>query len=298
MSIKQTDGCLDLARDKHCYFLASHPHILVAAVGVADYMLVALNDIETPKSITDVQTLIDSDVKVLFDSGIFNLANQHAQAHNLTHDQALNLAPDEIDGFDDLYERYADVIQTLGHDRLWGYIELDQGGAVNKRKTRARLEADGLRPIPVYHPLLDGWDYFDELASQYDRICVGNVVQASTPVRTRILATVHERAARYPHLWIHLLGYTLSQYLNAYPVASCDSSTWLAATRWTINYRESAMLKPTARMPIGFRYSTEAGQHHSRQHEISAYASTQNLRNWRAHIAALDRERLSGGING
>ena len=57
-------------------------------------------------------------------------------------------------------------------------VEVDQGGRENKIKTRARLEKMGLRPIPVYHPLNDGWDYFDYLAENYDRICMGNVVNA------------------------------------------------------------------------------------------------------------------------
>ena len=102
--------------------------------------------------------------------------------------------------------------------RLWGYIELDQGGAVHKRRTRTALEQAGLAPIPVYHPFNDGWDYFDELCARYDRICVGNVVQAPRAIRCRIFATVWERQRAYPDVWIHYLGVTPTPTQIAYPV--------------------------------------------------------------------------------
>ena len=62
------------------------------------------------------------------------------------------------------------------------------------------LEQMGLRPIPVYHPFNDGWDYFDYLAERYDRICFGNVVQADRETRKRLVATAWERHRKYPHL--------------------------------------------------------------------------------------------------
>lgn len=57
---------------------------------------------------------------------------------------------------------YVEIIRKFEND-AWGCIEIDQGGRENKIKTRAMLEGMGLRPIPVYHPFLDGWDYFDYL---------------------------------------------------------------------------------------------------------------------------------------
>jgi hypothetical protein len=168
---------------------------------------------------------------LFIDSGVFALANGHAVEHEITMDEALSLAPTEIDGFDELYKRYCSIIETLG-DLVWGYIEIDQGGRENKRKTRAKLEAQGFRPIPVYHPFNDGWEYFDELASDYDRICFGNIVQADQETRKRLLATAWERKRKYPHLWIHLLGLSPNERLNAYPIDCCDSSAWLMHVRW------------------------------------------------------------------
>ena len=45
--------------------------------------------------------------------------------------------------------------------------------------TATPAHAEGLAPMPVYHPLNDGWDYYDELAGSHDRVCIGNLVQAT-----------------------------------------------------------------------------------------------------------------------
>jgi len=56
---------------------------------------------------------------------------------------------------------------------------------------------------------------------------------AADPVsRLRIVATAYERKRKYPGLWIHLLGYTPDERLNAYPMDSADSTTWMSAVTW------------------------------------------------------------------
>lgn len=192
--------------------------------------LIAINDI-TDATSGHIAGLMDQGAKVLIDSGIFNLTNDHKRKHGVTMDEALALPPDKIDGFDDLYTRYVKHMKALG-DKSWGYIELDQGGEVNKRKTRAKLHDEGLSPIPVYHPLVDSWEYFDELASEYDRMCFGNVVQASTSTRRQLLHTLWERKRKYPDLFVHVLGITANESTVAMPVDSCDSSTWLNGLRY------------------------------------------------------------------
>ncbi len=214
------------------YFVATGPEQLFIASALHQNLLVAMNEIEGPKQREFVRKCIDApNSRVFIDSGVFWLSTSHAKKHGLSMDQALSLSPNEIDGFDDLFDRYVGFLSENG-DRVWGYIEIDQGGRENKIKTRARLEALGLRPIPVYHPLNDGWDYFDYLAERYDRICFGNVVQASVPVRMRLLATAWERRRKYPHLWIHALGLTPSDLWLGFPTNSCDSSTWIEGLRW------------------------------------------------------------------
>ena len=187
---------------------------------------------------------------VLLDSGIFWLTNRHKRAHRMSMDEALTLAPEDIDGFAELEARYVQLVQRYG-DRLWGYIELDQGGAVNKRRTRGRLESLGLAPIPVYHPLLDGWDYFDELAASYDRMCFGNIVQASAAARIRLLHALYERHRAYPDLWVHVLGPDRVDMGLSVPPDSCDSSTWISPLRWLKARTETAMLQRQGDLPDG-----------------------------------------------
>lgn len=174
---------------------------------------------------------LDQGCDTFLDSGIFYLTNVHKRKHNVTMDEALALAPEEIDSFSWLLDVYMELCTEYG-DRLWGYNELDQGGRENKIRTRAFLESQGLRPIPVYHPMNDGWQYFDHLAQEYDRICFGNVVQANRPMRERLLMTAYERHAKYPDLYIHFLGLTPNDLQLGIPWDSADSSTWTAVFRY------------------------------------------------------------------
>lgn len=234
------------------YFVASNTETLLHAYDVNDHLLVAVNELEGEAQVAIVERFADAGCSVFIDSGVFWLSTSHARAHGLTMDQALSMAPEQIDGFDELFERYVTLMRRFG-DRVWGYIEIDQGGRENKIRTRARLEALGLRPIPVYHPFNDGWDYFDYLAERYDRICCGNVVQADPETRRRLVATFWERRRKYPDLWIHALGLTPSELTAAFPVNSCDSSTWLSSVRWGQHAAVSALKRCWSIGP-GFNY--------------------------------------------
>jgi hypothetical protein len=170
-------------------------------------------------------------VNIMLDSGIFAITQEYARHKGVHMNDALTLSPDDIDGFGELWDNYLRIVPQF-ESRLWGYVELDQGGAAAKKATRAKLEAAGLRPIPVYHPLLDGWDYFDELCQRYDRVCTANVVHAEYEVRRSILRTLWERHAKYPDVWLHVLGITPMPLLLAYPSNSCDSSSWIVPVRY------------------------------------------------------------------
>lgn len=221
------------------YFVASGVNSLTIAADLHDHLLIAVNELDGKRAMDGLDKLIARGCTMFIDSGVFNLSMEHARAHDITMDQALSMAPERVDGFAELFERYVSLMQRLGNS-VWGYIEIDQGGRENKIRTRDRLEALGLRPIPVYHPLNDGWDYFDELAQNYDRICFGNVVQADPNTRKRLMATAWERRRKYPHLWIHMLGLTPSELTTAYPPNSCDSSTWLQSVRWGLHVAQVA----------------------------------------------------------
>lgn len=245
---------------KHLYFVAGDPpqaHRSNHLTAVND----AITDNQTRESIEEP---LARGSRLLLDSGIFNLTNRHMRATGITMDEALALPPEALEGFDALFDRYVELVRRY-EPRLWGYIELDQGGRDNKRRTRARLHDLGLNPIPVYHPLNDGWDYFDELAAGYDRICFGNIVQAAPTVRLRLLHTMWERRRRYPHLWIHVLGLTASEIVLAYPPDSCDSSTFTSALRWGDSGLENTMLhRGLGGLGRGYVYDRQVDHYHER----------------------------------
>lgn len=284
--MKNTGGRWD-PKEEGVYFIASNVNSLVHGVKSHDYLLVAVNEISTDEDILQIEKWCDEGKRVFIDSGVFNLANSHAKQHGMSMDQALALAPDQIDGFAELLERYCSLMKKLG-DKVWGYIEVDQGGRENKIKTRAKLEGMGFSPIPVYHPFNDGWEYFDTLAESYDRICMGNIVQASKPVRQRLLATAWDRRRKYPNLWIHLLGMTPNEWLNAYPVNSCDSSAWLRLVRWASSMRAHSALKSFSPMSQNFTYAYEADPEseggHQKARQFGAYESHFLVQNWRALV--------------
>lgn len=241
--VKQTTGGTFDPDASLKYFIAGAPDATLAAE--YPYVLVAVNELQTAKEREHLDKLLDQGRRVMLDSGIFHLAMEHVRKHNTTHDEALAMPPEEIDGFDKLWDSYGEIVSKYS-DRLWGMVELDQGGAENKPRVRARIEQEfDIVPIPVYHPLLDGWDYYDQLAQEYDRICFGNVVQASPQLRLRLAHTAMERGRKYPYLWTHLLGISLNQnILGTRWRGSLDSSSWLSAVRWQSNWKSHSMGKP------------------------------------------------------
>lgn len=286
--MKATGGTWD-PTDRHVYFLASNPEQL-DRVKMHPWKLVAVNELPVDNVGDVLEPLLDQGNRVLLDSGIFWLTNAHMRANGITMNEALALPPDEIDGFDALWDRYVRVASEYG-DRCWGYIELDQGGRDCKRETRARLEALGLSPMPVYHPLNDGWDYFDELAQGYDRMCMGNIVQAAAPLRTRLLHTMWERHRAYPDLWVHVLGLTPYEMNLGHPTDSADSSSWLTSIRWSAAWRHPSMLKRFASMPLDIRYVLGGTDDPTRTHgaalQLAAATEHFEMENWRAALAEL-----------
>lgn len=232
---KKTGGGKFDPLEPSTYFIAFSS--LTEITHIHPWTLIALNDIASPNGKWNTKELHERlerpDSRLFLDSGVFWLTNEHVRKHpGMRMDDALALPPESIDGFDWLRENYVAMVKEY-EDRLWGYVELDQGGAARKRETREGLEAEGVRPIPVYHPLNDGWDYFDELFETYDRVCFGNIVQANQRTRRELLATLWERRRRYPDVWVHVLGLTPNEVTTVYPASSCDSSSFMYAIRYS-----------------------------------------------------------------
>lgn len=290
----KTGGGLFNPHEQNVYFIAAQTQHLEVAFPFHKYLLIAVNEITTEGHIQTIETWMNQGAKIFLDSGVFFLAMEHARKHGLTHDEGLNTPPQQIDGFETHLEKYLMLVKRLGA-KLWGYVEVDLGGRENKIKTRAMLEGHGIAPIPVYHPFADGWDYFDYLAERYDRICFGNIVQANASTRKRLLATAWSRKRKYPDLWIHLLGYTPNQFLNAYPINSADSSTWISGLRWSGD-KPRVALAGFSDLPLNFRYllgSTYYSDQYQRGISLGAYTSHMNLLNWRNHLEALKNQGLS-----
>jgi hypothetical protein len=287
--MRRTGGGTFDPTDPPTYFLATGPSFLEPAIDCHPNILMAVNEAGLWDDVTMLRSLGAAGKKVFLDSGIYNLTMEHARAHDLSMDQALALPPDQLAGFEDLFAWYVKVVQAC-EDTCWGYVELDAGGRDQKVKTRERLEALGLSPIPVYHPLNDGWEYFDYLAQRYDRICFGNVVQADPDTRRKLVATCWERHRKYPHLWIHLLGYTPNHALHAFPVNSADSSTWLGAVRWG-EYGEQANGMPFSKLPRGFKTAPGAQRHDPaggfKAARLTAKQAAMNQRGWRRYLSDL-----------
>lgn len=285
-SRKATGGKWD-PDHRHLYFLAMRPTMALACGDNAEAILTAINEIGDGADLAAFVELIGRDVPVFIDSGVYSLAARHADAHRVSHDEALRTPLEQLDGFSDLWERYTSIVGTYG-ERCWGCIELDLGGHVQKRATRARLEGMGLRPIPVYHALTDPPEYFDELASTYDRICIGNLVQATPETRKRILCSIYLRRREFPDLlWIHALGITPNQVLNALPFESVDSTTWMAAIRFVQGCTPRTCLRTLGEMGKGFRYTHENPGEHRIATQLGAYWASMNGRCWRHYMMRL-----------
>lgn len=205
--------------------------------------------------------------QMFLDSGVFGLTNNYKRMHGCTMDEALKVPPEKMDGYDKLWNRYIAFNKEWG-DKLWGYVELDLGGVATKRKTRQKLHDLGLSPIPVFHPLNDGWDYFHELAENYDRICLGNLVQANKAVRVAIMAKAYALKQKYPGLWIHCLGVGYCDLCTAFPFESFDASSWSSPLRYPKRFSYSCYR--TLRMPESMRVPIgDAVMHTKNVEEIS-----------------------------
>jgi hypothetical protein len=196
-----------------------------ADVATHPWLLMALNDVLNDSGVDALRARLDlPGSRVFLDSGVFWLASTYAKANNIDLADAFQIEPETMPGFDRLVTAYVDLVRQA-ESKLWGYVELDQGGVENKRRLRAMLEGEGLRPIPVFHPLSDPPEYFDELLESYDRVCIGNLAMAAPEARRSILAWAWERRRRHAApVWVHALGVTPAPLLNAYPVNSTDSS--------------------------------------------------------------------------
>lgn len=163
---------------------------------------------------------------ILLDSGAFTTASTYARKSGIPLGEAFKIPPAQLPGYNELLALYTKVVKQRGH-LLWGYIELDLGSTADRDALRAQQADDGIVPIPVYHPLTDPYEYFDQLASTHDRVCIGGIVGAEPNAKRIALADIaYRRNRRYPHVWLHALGQEPSPLLTAFEYNSADTSGW------------------------------------------------------------------------
>lgn len=195
-------------------------------------LLLSIAEIRNPsEEISEIERRIGMGDNILIDSGAYTIASEHAKREGIELHQAFTMKPEKLKGFSELLEKYLSILMRL-RDSVWGYIELDIGGQSEKKRMRKILESKGLAPIPVFHPISDELSYFDELAEQYDRIAVGNLVARDPLARNQTLAWLQQKKEQYPHLWIHALGVSPVPSLFSLPMDSADASTWASAILW------------------------------------------------------------------
>lgn len=117
-------------------------------------------------------------------------------------------------------EAYRDRL-TPCHGQLWAYAEPWYPTFAERAEARLVLEDAGLRPVPIYAPLRDGWAAFDALAERYGRIVLWGLDRISDrEARRSLLATTWVRAQAHARLRLHVHGLAPTEWLTALPMAS------------------------------------------------------------------------------
>ena len=228
------------------YFLACDvAHGKIAALAGHKSILVAVNLIKKKRDIEDIKRWARSGIKIIIDSGAFDLCARHSAKHNIPLQKVFGIAPENIDGFAKLYEDFDTIAREL-QDYVFATVEIDLGGEARKKSTRQTLEDKGLKVCPVFHLLHDKWDYLDELAAKYDKIFIGNLADANANERCLAMGKLTLWRMKNPKIWIHLLGVTPSPLTTAMPPSSEDSSSWFSCVRQFSAWRAFACYEKIA----------------------------------------------------
>lgn len=252
-----TGGRFSSREERPLYFLAATISNVKSA-GVIRRFLASVAYAKSKKSHEQIRQMADDGDEILLDSGIHTLGEANVKAKGISRQEALAIPPDECPGWAGMSEAYLSLLRLVG-DKVWGYVESDQGGATWKREIRKRYHDAGFSPIPVYHPMVDPYEYFDELCEGFDRVAVGNIAFAETKDRLAIVNDVRQRAKRYPHVWMHGLGYTPDERVIALPWDSMDSSTWIVPLQYPLGMNEKAMGRNVYRLGREFTYDRSVG---------------------------------------
>jgi hypothetical protein len=287
MSRRKTDGSWN-PEERGLYFLALWDTDMPKHLGAMPYQqgisaLIEYGLLESHGDPAEVAIELSGIYRhLMIDSGVFSLANAEAKKRGATFEEGLKLKLADIEKGEQYLADYFAMCHAV-KEKVWGYVEIDLGGREEKIKTRERFHKEGLCPIPVYHPLLDGTEYLHYLCDNYDRICVSNLVQSSYETRSVLTAFVYEHIARRPknkRPFIHYLGVSPGQaHFPHNCLGSCDSSTWAMGRRFGIEKTMTfSQLVPCVSADGQHRYTAKIGSE-------EGYENSQRFQmmNWGMH---------------
>jgi len=257
MSLRKTDGVW--SRDeRHLFFVSVFENSLATAGRCHKSLLVAAPYMARDKDLDGLDAFIDDGGRLFIDSGVFGVAVEASRKMGVPFSQAVKTRFDEIEGSADFLVKWRKVIDRM-RSSCWGYVEIDLGGVEGKREVRAHLEGLGYAPIPVFHALNDPWDYFEELASTYDRVAIGNLVRADRRTQAKILRRIEESRKSLPVEWIHALGVGICPSFLTAPCESCDASSPTAPLRYCLPMKHTSSFEFT--FVDEYRYRHGLGKH-------------------------------------
>jgi len=132
----------------------------------------------------------------------------------------------------DLYE-YADFCHQIKGQVAW-YANLDVIGDYRaSEKDLRKLEALGLRPLPVFHSG-EPWEYLRDLQDEYPLIGLGFELGITGAEKLSWLEYIFhppEGSGLNPLHKFHGFKMTARRMLKRYPFHSVDSSTWILGAK-------------------------------------------------------------------
>lgn len=117
------------------------------------------------------------------------------------------------------------------HDHLTVYCNLDViNDPIESERNQRALEADGLKPLPVWHVRSDR-EAFAPMCEEYRYVALGGMVGTQWKRLMPTLVWAMQTAERYGTV-IHGLGLTSNEPLKQLPFYSVDSSSWGSGYRY------------------------------------------------------------------
>lgn len=205
-----------------CLSLMDYPYRLLSYLSLKRISQAALE--------YQLEEIRSSQAEWFLDSGVFSLV---FGSEAVKKDQALKTP-------DDFYRYASDYVEWC-HKVGWKHkiVELDVQNVIGRDETeklrRRVFDQCSLPVVYVWH-FVDGLTGARELADQCDHVAIGSIMTSkgksisnSTYVKA-VLRLLYE-FRQHGDPTVHLLGAT-SQGLMELPIHSCDSTSWLNATRF------------------------------------------------------------------